>query len=71
MILESNETPVNCLHLKNGIKRIEQSIDELEKAKAVLLSMLPRKPIDTSKNLIQLPGGKVIDFSGKEVKNGD
>jgi len=60
----------NDLHIRNGIKKIEQSIQELEKAKAVLLSMLPKKKPDVSACIITLPGGKVIDYTGKEVSNG-
>lgn len=58
----------DTLHIRSSIKKIEQSILELEKAKSVLLSMLPKKNVDASTCFITLPGGKVIDYTGKEIK---
>lgn len=65
------EQETGDIHIRSSIKKIEHSIEELEKAKSVLISMLPKKILDPSKRIITLPGGKVIDFSGKEVVNGN
>ena len=64
------ETNTDNLHLRKSIKKIEQSIDELKKAKAVLVSMLPKKPVSAEKIVIQLSNGRFIDALGREVDNG-
>lgn len=66
-----NEHKPRNLYIRSSIKKIENSIEELEKIKAGLVSMLPQKTLDPSKRIITLPGGKIVDFSGKEVGNGD
>ncbi len=65
-----NENKTGDIHIRNSIKKIDHSIKELEKTKAVLVSMLPKKILEPSKRIINLPGGKVIDFTGKEVLSG-
>lgn len=57
----------NELHIRQSIKKLDQSIDELQKAKSVLISMLPKKKRDLSSCVITLPNGKVLDYKGKEV----
>lgn len=68
---KSIEKKTGDTHIRGSIKKIENAIEELEKAKAVLISTLPKKIFDPSKRFITLPGGKIIDFKGKEVINGD
>lgn len=60
-------------HIRRSIRQIDVSIDELQKARAVLCAMLPRKPADTSCEIV-FPSGKVIDSKGrlrKGVKHGN
>ena len=55
---KSNEHKTGDIHIRSSIKKIEHSIKELEKAKAVLVSMLPQKILDPAKRIITLPGGE-------------
>lgn len=64
------ETKTDTLHIRSSIKKIEQSIDELEKAKAVLVSILPKKPVSAHNVIIELSNGKSINALGQEVDHG-
>lgn len=68
--MNKSTTYTEDMHIRISIKKIEQSIDELEKAKAVLLSMLPKKKVNISELQIELPGGGMMDYKGKEIKDG-
>ncbi len=59
------------LHIRRSIQKIEESIQELEKTKSVLVSMLPKKKVDVATLRVRLPGGKIINALGKEVKDGN
>jgi hypothetical protein len=61
---------IDMLHIRRSVKKIEQSIEELEKAKSVLLSLLPRSKVSASELIITLPGGKTINGNG-EVLSGN
>ncbi|WP_321416430.1 hypothetical protein [uncultured Desulfobacter sp.] len=43
-----NENKTGDIHIRNSIKKIDHSIKELEKTKAVLVSMLPKKILEPS-----------------------
>ncbi len=64
------ETNTDNLHLRKSIKQIEQSIDELKKAKAVLVSMLPKKTVSAKNIIIKLSNGRSVDALGREVNYG-
>jgi hypothetical protein len=64
------EINTDNLHLRKSIKQIEQSIDELKKAKAVLVSMLPKKTVSAKNIIIKLSNGRSVDALGREVNYG-
>lgn len=66
--IDNNHT--DDLHIRSSIRKIEQSIDELEKAKAALISMLPQKPVSSKNIIIKLSNGKSVDALGREVDHG-
>ena len=58
------------IHIRASIKKIEDSISELEKTKSVLLSLLPKSKTNASDIKITLSSGKVIDAIGRVVNGG-
>ena len=67
---QPRKTENNTLHIRRCIQTIDDSINQLEKARASLVALLPRNKFKAVDYRIKLPDGRMIVNGGKVVKNG-
>lgn len=61
----------NTLHIRRCIQTIDDSINQLEKARASLVALLPRNKFKKADFRIKLPDGRIMVRDGKVIKEKD
>ena len=61
----------NTLHIRRCIQTIDDSINQLEKARASLVALLPRNKFKAVDYRIKLPDGRIIGPGGKVIEEKD